>query len=352
MKPYVIISTTETIEGMEIEKYYDLISTNVVLGTNILSDIGASFSDLLGGTSNIYQNKLEKIYKLALDKLKLKASNLRANGVVGIRVDFDEISGGGKSMFMISVSGMAVRLSTLKKDSKIKEDGADTVLPDDLDAIVNKLKILAKVKRNDSLTDQDWEFLLENSASEIIEELLQRYLAAFKDSPIPVNENQKLQRKYFPQLLRQINEDIVSKLLYPKINENPLVISTLLSESESFSPDLTLELLESGNFHNGIATLKAYKRSYTSEDIDPMASIVKQIESLPITGKVEVVKGLLGSKETYVCEEKHHNVASASYCNECGRNKQGLIREEVERFEEYKLRVEGLRMLLQLKGSS
>lgn len=48
MKPYVIISTTETIEGMEIEKYYDLISTNVVLGTNILSDIGASFSDLLG----------------------------------------------------------------------------------------------------------------------------------------------------------------------------------------------------------------------------------------------------------------------------------------------------------------
>lgn len=44
--------------------------------------------------------------------------------------------------------------------------------------------------------------------------------------------------------------------------------------------------------------------------------------------------------------------AYTTYCNECGRNKQGLIREEVERFEEYKLRVEGLRMLLQLKGSS
>jgi uncharacterized protein YbjQ (UPF0145 family) len=352
MKPHVLISTTDTMEGMEIEKYYDLISTNVVLGTNILSDIGASFSDLLGGTSDIYQNKLEKIYKLALDKFRLKASNLRANGVVGVKVDFDEISGGGKSMFMISVSGMAVRLIALKKDSKIKEEGGDTVLPEDLDAIVNKLKILAKVKRNETLTDQDWEFLIENSASEIIWELLQGYLAAFKDSPNPVNENQKLQRKYFPQLLRQINEDVVSKHLYPKITENPLIISTLLSESESFSADLTLELLKSGDFHNGIATVKANKRNYTSEDIDPMASIVKQIESLPITGKVEVIKGLLGSKEMYICENKHQNVATATYCNECGRNKQGLIREEVERLEEYKLRVEGLRILLQLNGSS
>src|SRR5690606_31983431 len=163
MKPSILISTTNSIEGMEIEKYYDLISTNVVLGTNILSDLGASFSDLFGGTSDIYQNKLEKIYKLALEKLRLKASNLRANGVVGVKVDFDEISGGGKSMFMISVSGMAVRLKTLKKDSPITEENRDTVLPEDLDSMVNKLKILTKVKGNNNLTDQDWEFLIENS---------------------------------------------------------------------------------------------------------------------------------------------------------------------------------------------
>jgi uncharacterized protein YbjQ (UPF0145 family) len=49
---------------MEIEKYFDLISTNVVLGTNVFSDLGASFSDFFGGTSDIYQNKLEKIYKV------------------------------------------------------------------------------------------------------------------------------------------------------------------------------------------------------------------------------------------------------------------------------------------------
>jgi uncharacterized protein YbjQ (UPF0145 family) len=80
MKSSILISSTESIEGMKIEKYIDLISTNVVLGTNIFSDIGASFSDFFGGTSDIYQNKLEKIYKIGLDKLKRKAQNLSANG--------------------------------------------------------------------------------------------------------------------------------------------------------------------------------------------------------------------------------------------------------------------------------
>src|SRR5690606_28518540 len=147
----------------------------------------------------------------------LKASNLKANGVVGVKVDFDEISGGGKSMFMISVSGMAVRLKALKKDYKIREESRNTILPEDLDTMVNKLKILAKVKSNNDLTDQDWEFLVENSASEAVWELLQIYLAAFKDYPNPVNENQKMLRKYFPQLLRQLSEDTVSEHLYPKI---------------------------------------------------------------------------------------------------------------------------------------
>ncbi len=109
MSQKILVSTTNSIEGMEIEKYFDLISTNVVLGTNLFADIGASFSDFFGGTSDIYQNKLERIYKSALDKLRHKAQNLRANGVVGVKIDFDEVSGGGKSMFMISISGMAVK---------------------------------------------------------------------------------------------------------------------------------------------------------------------------------------------------------------------------------------------------
>ncbi|WP_175494735.1 heavy metal-binding domain-containing protein [Salegentibacter flavus] len=61
----------------------DLVSVNVVVGTNFFSDFGASFTDLLGGLSGTYRNKLEKIYKVGLDKLKLKATNIGGNAILG-----------------------------------------------------------------------------------------------------------------------------------------------------------------------------------------------------------------------------------------------------------------------------
>lgn len=53
MRSAILVSSTERLEGYEIEKYFELISTNVVLGTNFFSDIGASFTDFFGGNSEI-----------------------------------------------------------------------------------------------------------------------------------------------------------------------------------------------------------------------------------------------------------------------------------------------------------
>ena len=104
----MIVTTTNSIENAEIEKYIDLISTNVVIGTNFFSDFGASLTDFFGGYSDSYQNKLQKIYSSAIDNLKQKAANMGANAILGLKIDFDEISGKGKSMFMISAIGTAV----------------------------------------------------------------------------------------------------------------------------------------------------------------------------------------------------------------------------------------------------
>lgn len=108
MKSKMIISTTGTIDNMTIERYIDLVSTNVVIGTNIFSDFGASITDFFGGTSDTYQDKLELMYKSVIDKLREKAFAAGANAIVGVKVDFDEISGKGKSMFMVSAVGTAV----------------------------------------------------------------------------------------------------------------------------------------------------------------------------------------------------------------------------------------------------
>ena len=89
MRNKVITTTTNSIENAEVEKYIDLVSTNVVIGTNAFSDIGASLTDFFGGFSDTYQNKLQEIYGLAIDNLKLKASNIGANAILGLKIDFD-----------------------------------------------------------------------------------------------------------------------------------------------------------------------------------------------------------------------------------------------------------------------
>jgi len=110
MNKRIIITTTNLVEGASIENYFELISTNVVVGTNFFSDLGASFTDFFGGLSNTYQNKLEKIYKIAIDNLRHQAIDLGANAIIGLSIDFDQVSGKGKSMFMISAIGTPVKM--------------------------------------------------------------------------------------------------------------------------------------------------------------------------------------------------------------------------------------------------
>ncbi|MFA7116546.1 MAG: heavy metal-binding domain-containing protein [Bacteroidales bacterium] len=111
MNLQLTITTTNTIENFNISEYLDLISTHVVVGTNIFSDFGASITDVFGGKSGTYQKKLAKMNEDAISQLRAKAIAINADAIVGLKLDFNEIAGKGKSMFMVSAVGTAVRLS-------------------------------------------------------------------------------------------------------------------------------------------------------------------------------------------------------------------------------------------------
>lgn len=350
MNPSILISSTESIEGMKIERYFDLISTNVVLGTNVFSDIGASFSDFFGGTSDIYQNKLEKIYKIGLDKLKRKAQQIGANGIIGIRLDFDEVGGKGKSMFMLSVTGMAVRLKTIEGNKIGDSDLSNSViLPEDLRVQIKKLTIKRKIDNKEAPSQEDWDFLLENPMEEVLEGILEIYLLAFKDGPWEVNDNQKRLKNYFPTYLLSINQENSSEALYSRLSDNPEVTSLLIQESKSFSPYKSLELLQKEDYHTLILTLKSDKRTYNIEDLKLMTLIQEGLDNMPNTGKIEMVKSLLGSpSEKFICEKNHKNDALDEFCytEGCKRNIKGLRRADVATINDFKLKVEALGMLL------
>lgn len=84
----------------------------MVLGTNIISDLVASFSDTFGGRSKTYQEYMDRMYGLAREELSKQATTLGANCVLGISLRPGELSGKGVQMMTLMVTDTPVLIRT------------------------------------------------------------------------------------------------------------------------------------------------------------------------------------------------------------------------------------------------
>lgn len=105
----MIVTTTNTIEGRTIVEYRGIVTGEAILGTNIFRDFFAGIRDLVGGRSGAYEGVLRDARETALRELREQAVSLGANAVIGIDIDYENISTGSSgSMLMVSASGTAV----------------------------------------------------------------------------------------------------------------------------------------------------------------------------------------------------------------------------------------------------
>ena len=107
-----IILTTETAHNLPVTERLDIITAEVVIGMNLFKDIVSAFSDTFGGRSKTMQDGLRQARQSALAELRREAHAVGADAVVGVDLDYSEISGGGKSMLFLVASGTAVKLSS------------------------------------------------------------------------------------------------------------------------------------------------------------------------------------------------------------------------------------------------
>lgn len=105
-----IILTTETAHNLPVIERLDIITAECVIGMHLFKDIASAFRDTFGGRSKVIQDGLREARKTALAELRREAHELGADAVVGVDLDYSEISGGGKSMLFLVASGTAVRL--------------------------------------------------------------------------------------------------------------------------------------------------------------------------------------------------------------------------------------------------
>ncbi len=106
----MIITTTETIEGKRISDYLGIVSGDAVMGTNIFRDMFAGIRDIVGGRSGSYEKELRSAKEAALEALTDEASELGADAVVAVDLDYEVIGGDKNTMLMVSANGTAVKL--------------------------------------------------------------------------------------------------------------------------------------------------------------------------------------------------------------------------------------------------
>ena len=109
----MIFTTTNNVEGREIDTYIRIIAGETVAGINFLKDIGASFRSITGGRSAGYEEEAVRARESALNELWNRGQEVGADAVVDIAFDYSQM-GTSNDMLMVTATGTAVRLKPLQ----------------------------------------------------------------------------------------------------------------------------------------------------------------------------------------------------------------------------------------------
>ena len=109
----MLTTTTDTVQGYEIENYLGIVTAEVVYGTNALRDFFAGIRDAIGGRTGSYERVFEKGQLDAIKELEKRANKLGADGILGIEIDTGTINVDEKGvLLLITATGTAVKLSS------------------------------------------------------------------------------------------------------------------------------------------------------------------------------------------------------------------------------------------------
>ncbi len=103
----MLVTTTTSVEGRHVREYRGLVMGEAILGANVFRDFFAGIRDIVGGRSATYERGLAEARQVAMQEMEQRASELGANAVIGIDIDY-EVLGQNNGMLMVSVSVTAV----------------------------------------------------------------------------------------------------------------------------------------------------------------------------------------------------------------------------------------------------
>lgn len=329
---HIVISTTSSLEGWTVQSHLDVVTAHVVAGANVFSDVFASFSDIFGGRSRSYQKQLASINDEAVRLLRQKASDLGANCIIGLRIDHDEVSGGGKSMFMVTVSGTAVVAERVESEISPVPEIQTTIDADDLDKLIKRKTITVAAKKGELwLGDKTWQFVCENQVHEVASYILkiaQQHLGR----PHQQSSEKAVERS--KQYFYSLPPETAKRYLYAALQQGTDRLRTyaldLLRDMNMLDLEEARYLLDSDDFETQKQALRVLhfdKPFYSQRDIEPVEYLKAKVENgFPKRGEVVEVERTFSSKTKtqWKCECGKQNDMNDTYCVSCRRDIYGF----------------------------
>ncbi|GEM_PF-84341 len=337
----ILVVSTSSLQGIEIIKYLQPVNAHVVAGTNLFSDFFASFSDVFGGRSKSYQTQLASLYNEAVEKLKVEAYEIGANCVLGLKIDLDEISGKGKSMFMITAVGTAVVINntTIKNPSSITPESYQFVSDEKIKTLKQKRTILESVENKTIRFDDNvWNFITQNQVEEVLDVVFRKLFSLIDDNNIS-NDDVNFFYKNLLNYIDSLPEDVKVDFLYRKVGEveadkHALKVLQVIKDLRLLNLLHVEQLLKNESFNKrkrANLILSYDKQNYSINEVDTFLRISASIEEVfPLKGTFSTKKQLLSSKEkdVWICECGRTNDINSN-CSSCGNDIYGFKKEEI-----------------------
>ncbi len=337
----VLVVNTSSLAGWEVESYIGPISVHMVAGTNIFSDLFAGLSDIFGGRSQSYGNQLSRLYEDAVEQLRRRARAMGANAVLGLTIDFDEVSGQGKSMFMLNAVGTAVRARRAERvDSMVAEAGAP--LPfDRMKVLIRRNQLLSDIRNGTlQLSDEVWEFATEHA----VVELAEYTLGAFLSVESPAHRTHVMERaiRFFDALDPDAAKDRLYLLIRHTADPKSVVLRDAIVEIlmrlhlvDYRRISAALDYPEVVARKEALRLLRGHPGVYQPGDLE---EAVRLRESIALTFPARWVpttrRGLLGGeKAAFACSCGGVADEDATHCPKCQLDTYGFARGEFSRDE-------------------
>jgi uncharacterized protein YbjQ (UPF0145 family) len=338
----LLVVTTSTVEGLKIKQYLRPVSAHVVAGTNLFSDFLGGLTDIFGGRSQTYQKQLTSLYNEAIERVKYAAYEIGANCIVGLNIDMDEISGKGKSMFMLTAVGTAIVLEKevsekailLKADEKLENVGVERI-----NILRSKKGIIEESSSGTLALNEDiWNFITTNQVDEVFPHLMKKFQEVIAEEQYNTGSTEKffqLLISYIEALPEQKKLDLLYKWVTVQNEQISSKLSEVIKKLNLFDFSRVMKLLQNDNFQTqkkGIRIATYDKPFFDKQDIQDLQSIQKYLQdTFKERGTRTTKKQLLSSKEkeVWTCECGKTN-DMGTYCSGCGQDIYGFKPSELK----------------------